>query len=144
MKIIAIELAEDLTPSGPLTYLLSNLSKSLAYMSEMFQYQGYLSKLHQGEIFKINIKETFYSDNIDYSMTIVDSDDKDLIAQNNCASILVTKSYSNDFVYITREGNMQLCKQVKSSRLMMIRPNMFNNDSVNEIKEKNKLVYSSV
>jgi len=105
-------------------------------MNEIYQYQGYLSTFHSGEIVKINIKTLFYSENIDYTMTIVDSDDKELSKLKKCAAIVVTKSYSNDFIYITKEGNMQLCHQVNCSRLMLIRPNSFNFDSVNEIKEK--------
>lgn len=136
LKLLSYEIYEDNTITKPVSYLVKDIKSSLAYMSEMYQYQGYLSIVHPGLVTKINIKENFWSDNIDYTLTIVDSDDQELTQRKSCVAIIVTKAYSNDFIYLTKEGNMQLCKQVKASRLILIRANAFNFDSVQDIKNK--------
>lgn len=136
LKLLTYEIYEDFSITKPVSYLLSQLKKSLTYMYEMFQYQGYLSTLTQGNVVKICVKENFWSDNVDYTLTIVDSNDPELTNKKTCVAIIVTKSYANDFIYLTQEGNMQLCQQVKASRIILIRPNAFNFDSVNDIKEK--------
>jgi hypothetical protein len=136
LKLLSYEIYEDNTITKPVSYLVKDLKSSLAYMSEMYQYQGYLSIVHPGLVTKINIKENFWSDNIDFTLTVVDSDDQELTQRKSCVAIIVTKAYANDFIYLAKEGNMQLCKQVKASRLLLIRPNAFNFDSVQDIKNK--------
>jgi hypothetical protein len=136
LKLLHYEMYDDLTITKPVSYLFSHLHKSLTYMYEMFQYQEFLKEYRPGNVLRINVKENFWSDNIDYTLNIVDSDDPELIKKQSCAAIIVSKSYVGDFIYITREGNLGLCKQVQSSRLILIRPNAFNNDDVNIIKEK--------
>jgi hypothetical protein len=105
-------------------------------MYEMYQYQGYLAEQRPGLVFKINVKENFWSDNIDFTLTIVDSEEAELQEKKTCVAIIVTKAYANDFIYLTKEGNMALCQQVKASRIILIRPNAFNFDSINVIKDK--------
>ena len=136
LKLLSYEIYDDHTITKPVSYLVKDISKSLAYMSEMYQYQGYLFNLHPGLVTKINVKENFWSDNIDYTLTIVDAEDEELKARNTCVAIIVTKAYANDFIYLAKEGNMQLCRQVRASRLILIRPNSFNYDSVQTIKDK--------
>lgn len=135
-KLLLYEIYEDLTISKPESYIMTQIPKSLTYMYEMYQYQGYLHELHPGVSMPIKIKENFYSDNIECTMTIVDSNDKDLIAKKNCVSIIVSKNYSNDFIYLTVEGNLALCKQVQASRIILIRPAPFNFDSTQTVKNK--------
>jgi hypothetical protein len=136
LKLLSYELYEDLSVTRPLPILVKDLNKSLTYMSEMFQYQGYLRVFHPGQVVKVNVKDTFWSDNVDFTLTIVDSDDEELIKTKTCTAIIIGKNYANDFIYVNKEGNLSLCKQVKTSRLIMIRANPFNNDSVEVTKDK--------
>ena len=135
-KFLLYELYDDLTLAKPESYVMETLSKVLTYMYEMYQYHAYLQELHPGLAIPIKIKETFYSDNIDFTITIVDSADKDLQRLNKCVAIIVNKTYSHDFLYLSIEGNMALCKQVEASRIMLIRPSPFNFDSSQVIKDK--------
>ena len=73
-KIMAYEIYEDLTLTKPLGYTLGMMPKSVIYMSNMFLYQNYLNVLHPGKSLKINIKETFWSDNVLFSTIICDSE----------------------------------------------------------------------
>lgn len=136
LKLLSYEIYEDNSITKPISYFLKDINKSLEYMFEMYQYQGYLQELHPGLVVKINVKENFWSENVDFTLTIVDSDDPELLKKKNCVAVIVTKAYYNDFIYIAKEGNMQLCKQVSASRLILIRPNAFNQDSVQAIKDK--------
>jgi len=136
LKLLTYEMYEDCSITKPVSFSLTLLKKSLTYMYEMYQYEGYLSILTSGNVLKICVRENFWSDNVDYTLTIVDSNDPELIKRKTYAAIIVTKSYANDFIYLTQEGNMRLCEQVQASRLILIRPNTFNFDSVEDIKEK--------
>jgi hypothetical protein len=136
MKLLSYEIYEDNTITKPLSYHVKDLGNSVSYMYEMYQYQGYLSEQRPGLVLKINVKENFWSDNIDFTLTIVDTEEPELKEKKICVAIIVTKAYANDFIYLTKEGNMALCEQVKASRLILIRPNAFNYDSISEIKDK--------
>lgn len=136
LKLLHYEIYEDLSLTKPVSYLLQDLSKSLNYMQEMFNYQNFLSVLRLGNTLKINVKENFWSDNIDYTLTIVDTDNQELLKKQNCVAVIVTKAYSSDFIYISKEGNMQLCNQLQTSRLILIRPSFFNQDDFTKIKDK--------
>jgi hypothetical protein len=136
LKLLTYEMYEDFSITKPVSYLLTLLKKSLTYMYEMFQYQGYLTTLTPGNVVKISVRENFWSDNVDYTITVVDSNNPELIKRKSCVAIIVTKSYANDFIYLTQEGNMQLCQQVGAARIILIRPNAFNFASVDEIKDK--------
>ena len=135
-KLLLYEIYEDLTITKPESYTMNTIPKSLTYMYEMYQYQGYLSELHPGVSLPIKIKENFYSDNIECTFTIADSNEPELMAKKNCVAIIVSKNYSNDFIYLTVEGNLALCRQVQASRIILIRPAPFNFDSTHEIKNK--------
>jgi hypothetical protein len=136
VKILVHELYDNNTMTKPLTVTLSNLYKTMKYMNEMFQYQGFLRELHPGSILKINVKETFWSDNVDYTLTVIDSENQELIHKSECKAVIVSRSYSKDFLYISREGNLQLCERVDAARLILIRSNAFNSDDIDTIKEK--------
>jgi spermidine synthase len=135
-KLLAYEIYEDYSITKPISYTMEQLKKSITYMYEMYNYQGYLSILHPGYIIPIKIKENFWSENIDYTLTICDSDNPDLISTKKCVAIIVSKNYANDFIYINPEGNMSLCKQVNAARILLISPAPFNYDDVNTIKKK--------
>lgn len=135
-KILNYEMFDEVTFSGSVQILFSDLNKSLTYMNEMFQYQAYLMHLHKGTILTINIRENYWSDNISYTFTICDSDDEILLSKKICKAIIVSKTYSKDFLYLTAEGNQTLCKQVEASRIILIRQNSFNIDSFAQIKEQ--------
>ena len=122
--------------SKPLSFTFVHLYKSITYIYQMYQYQAYLYKLHPGTITPIKIKETLWTDNIDFTITVCDSKDEDLIKLNKCAAIIISKNFANDFVTLTVEGNMSLCKQCQVSRLLLIRAAPFNFDPINLIKEK--------
>ena len=122
--------------SKPLSYLFSQLSKSVTYIYQMYQYQAYLYNLHPGTITPIKIKETLYGDEIEFTISVVDSNDKDLIALNKCAAVIIGKNFSNEFITLTVEGNMSICKQCNVSRLLLVRAAPFNFDPVHVIKEK--------
>ena len=122
--------------SKPLSYLFSQLSKSVTYIYQMYQYQAYLYNLHPGTITPIKIKETLYGDEIEFTISVVDSKDKDLIALNKCAAVIIGKNFSNEFITLTAEGNMSICKQCNVSRLLLVRAAPFNFDPVHVIKEK--------
>jgi hypothetical protein len=136
LKLLTYEMYEDYSITKPVSYLLTLLRKSLSYMYEMFQYQGYLNTLTPGNVVKISVRENFWSDNVDYTFTVVDSNDPELLRRKTCVAIIVAKSYANDFIYLTSEGNMQLCQQVKAARIILIRPNAFNFATVNEIQDR--------
>ena len=135
-KMLSYEVYDDLTISKPMGYTISQMPKSISYMFEMYQYQGYLKDLHPGYSIPIKIKEQFWSDNIDFTLTICDSDDEEVRNKKKCVAIIVSKSYSSDFVYLTIEGNMALCKQADAARIILIRAAPFNHDSTEEIKQK--------
>ena len=135
-KILSYEVYDDLTISKPIGYTLNQMPKCLTYMFEIYQYHGYLKNLHPGYSIPIKIKEQFWTDNIDFTLTICDSDDEEILKKKKCVAIIVSKSYASDFIYLTVEGNMSLCKQTDSARIILIRPAPFNNDSTTEIKNK--------
>ncbi len=122
--------------SKPLSYTFGQLAKSINYIYEIYQYQAYLYKLHPGLITPIKIKETLWEDNIDFTISVVDSRDEELLKLKKCAAIIISKNFSNEFITLTPEGNMDLCKQCQVSRLLLIRAAPFNFDSINVIKEK--------
>ena len=138
-KMLSYELNkinDEYTFSKPLSYLFSQLAKSVTYMYQIYQYQAYLYNLHPGTITPIKIKETLYGDEIEFTISVVDSDDKDLIALNKCAAVIISKNFSNEFITLTVEGNMSICKQCNVSRLLLIRAAPFNFDPIHVIKEK--------
>ena len=138
-KMLSYELNkidEKYSFSKPISYTFSQLAKSITYMYQMYQYQAYLYKLHPGTITPIKIKGKLYSDDIDLTISIVDSNEEDLIKLNKCAAVIISKSFSNDFITLTVEGNMSLCKQCQVSRLLLIRAAPFNFDPVHVIKDK--------
>ena len=122
--------------SKPLSFTFEHLSKSITYIYQMYQYQAYLYQLHPGTITPIKIKETIWSDNIDFTITVCDSNDEELKKLNKCAAIIISKNFANEFVTLTVEGNMSLCKQCQVSRLLLVRAAPFNFDPINLIKEK--------
>ena len=115
---------------------MGNMAKSITYMYEMYQYQTYLQVLHPGQIFPVQIKENFYSDNIECTLTVVDSNDQEMLKKKNCKAIIVGKSFNTEFMYLTNEGQVALCKQCQASRIIIIRPSPFNYDSVYELKNR--------
>jgi hypothetical protein len=135
-KILNHEMYEDLTITKSVQINYADLNKSTTYMNEMYQYQGYLRHLHSGVVLTINVRENYWSDNIDFTFTICDSDDEDLLNKKICKAIIVSKIYSKDFLYLSSEGNQTLCKQVEASRIILIRQNSFNIDSIAQLKEK--------
>ena len=135
-KILAYEIYEDLTLTKPISYTMTQMPKAVEYMNRMFQYQNYLKNLYPGKSFCISIKETFWSDNVTFLMIIVDSNDEELIKQNNCASIIIGQSHLNSLISLNKEGNLSLCKQCKVSRLIIIRPSPFNPYTVTNIKDR--------
>ncbi len=135
-KILNHEMYDDLTITRSVQINYSDLEKSLTYMNEMYQYQGYLRNLHSGTVLTINIRENYWSDNIDFTFTICDSNEEELLNKKICKAIIVSKVYSKDFLYLSPEGNQTLCKQVEASRIILIRQNSFNIDSINQLKEK--------
>ena len=135
-KILYHEMYEDLTITKSVQINYADLNKSATYMNEMYQYQGYLRHLHSGVVLTINVRENFWSDNIDFTFTICDSDDEYLLSKKICKAIIVSKIYSKDFLYLSPEGNQTLCKQVEASRIILIRQNSFNIDSIAQLKEK--------
>ena len=122
--------------SKPLSFKFGQLTKSITYIYQLYQYQAYLFKLHPGTITPIKIRENLWSDNIDFTISICDSQDEELIKLNKCAAIIISKNFANEFVTLTAEGNMSLCKQCKVSRLLLVRAAPFNYDPINLIKEK--------
>ena len=135
-KILAYEIYEDLTLTKPISYTLIQMPKAIDYMYKMYQYQNYLKILYPGKTYNINIKETFWSDNISFLMIIVDSDSEELIKQNNCAAIVIGQSHLNNFISLNKESNLSLCKQCKVSRLIIIRPSPFDLYTVTNIRDR--------
>ena len=143
-KMLSYELnkiEDKYTFSKPISYTFGQLAKSITYINEIYQYQAYLYKLHPGSIIPIKIKETLYSDDIAFTISVCDSNDENLIKLNKCAAIIISKNFANEFITLTAEGNMSLCKQCNVSRLLLIRPAPFNFDPINIIKEKYPLIY---
>ena len=105
-------------------------------VSSVVQMSVYLYKLHPGTITPIKIRENLWSDNIDFTISVCDSNDEELVKLNKCAAIIISKNFANEFVTLTVEGNMSLCKQCQVSRLLLVRAAPFNFDPINLIKEK--------
>ena len=82
-KILLYEINDDLSISKPIGYTLNQMPKSVSYMFEIYQYHGYLKNLHPGYSIPIKIKEEFWSDNIDFTLTICDSDDEEILKKKN-------------------------------------------------------------
>ena len=122
--------------SKPISYTFGQLTKSITYINQMYQYQAYFYNLHPGKCIPIKIKETLWSDNIEFTITVCDSNDENLVKLNKCAAIIVDKNFANEFIYLTNEGNMSLCKQSQVSRLLLIRAAPFNYDHPEIIREK--------
>ena len=138
-KLLSYELnktEKEYTFSKPLSYTFSQMAKSVTYMYQIYQYQGYFYNLHPGTITPVKIKDKLYTDDIAFTISVIDSKDKDLIALNKCAAVIIGKNFANEFITLTAEGNMSLCKQCNVSRLLLIRPAPFNFDPINIIKEK--------
>lgn len=108
----------------------------MTYMNEMYQYQAYLKNITAGSVLTVNIRENLWSDNIDFTFTICDSKEPELIEKRICKAIIVSKNYSKDFLYLSPEGNQTLCQQADASRILLIRQNTFNFDSLQSMKEK--------
>ena len=135
-KMLAYEIYEDLTLTKPISYTITQMPKSVDYMNLIFQYQNYLKILYPGQSLYINLKETFWSDNISFQMIITDSDDEELLKQNNCACIIIGQSHLNSSISLSKEENLSLCKQCKVSRLIIIRPSPFNLYNIANIKDR--------
>ena len=135
-KLLFYKVNEDSTIEKPISFTMGQLSKSITYLSEIYQYHEYLKDLHKGQSNPIKIKENYWSDNIDFTITVVDSKDDELLKLKKCAAIIITKNFSNDFITLTFEGNMSLCKEANVSRILVVRSAPFNFDSATIIKEK--------
>ena len=135
-KLITYELYEDLKLTTPISFTMSQLKNSVTYMSEMYIFQFFLRELHPGEFFPMKIQESFWSNNIEFTITIADSNEKNLIETKKCVAIIISKNYVSDFMYLSTQNYMTLCKQVKSARIILIRPSPFNFDDTNTIKNK--------
>ena len=135
-KLLFYKVNEDFTIEKPISFTMGQLSKSITYLSEIYQYHEYLKDLHKGQSNPIKIKENYWSDNIDFTITVVDSKDDELLKLKKCAAIIITKNFSNDFITLTFEGNMSLCKEANVSRILVVRSAPFNFDSATIIKEK--------
>ncbi len=138
-KLLSYELnktEKEYTFSKPLSYTFSQMAKSVTYMYQIYQYQGYFYNLHPGTITPVKIKDKLYTDDIAFTISVIDSKDKDLIALNKCAAVIIGKNFANEFITLTAEGNMSLCSQCKVSRLLLVRAAPFNFDPVHVIKDK--------
>ena len=109
-KILAYEIYEDLTLTKPISYTLNEMPKTIDYMYQMFQYEKFLNILHPGKSFKVEVKEIFWSDNIDFTMIIVDCNNEDILKQKNCAAIIIGQSYLNNFFPLNKKENLSLCR----------------------------------
>ena len=86
----------------------------------------------------MKIQENFWTNNIEFTLTIADSNEKNLLETKKCVAIIVSKNYVSDFIYLTTQNYMALCRQVKAARIILIRPAPFNFDDTNTIKNKMK------
>ena len=100
------KIEDKYTFSKPISYTFGQLAKSITYINEIYQYQAYLYKLHPGSIIPIKIKESLYSDDIDFTISVCDSNDENLIKLNKCAAIIISKNFANEFITLTAEGNI--------------------------------------
>ena len=135
-KILAYEIYEDLTLTKPISYTLNEMPKTIDYMYQMFQYEKFLNILHPGKSFKVEVKEIFWNDNIDFTMVIVDCNNEDILKQKNCAAIIIGQSYLNNFFPLNKKENLSLCRQLKVSRLIIIRPSPFNPYTITSVKQR--------
>ena len=135
-KLITYELYEDLKLTSPISFTMSQLKNSVTYMSEMYIFQFFLRELHPGEYFPMKIQENFWTNNIEFTITIADSNEKNLLETRKCVAIIVSKNYVSDFMYLSTQNYMALCRQVKAARIILIRPAPFNFDDTNTIKNK--------
>ena len=136
-KILAYEIyEEDLTLTKPISYTLAQMPKTVAYMRKMFLYQKYLAVLHPGKCFNIEIKVLFWSEDLDFSMMICDSDNEEIINKKNCSSVIIGQSYLHNFINLNKIGILALSKQCLSSRLIVIRPSPFNGYTIDKVKER--------
>ena len=88
-KLLTYELNEELKLANPISFTMNQLKNSITYMAEIYIFQFYLKDLHPGKFFPLKIQESFWSDNIEFSLIIADSIDKTIInrkkmCSNNC------------------------------------------------------------
>lgn len=132
---ILIEKIGDLT--------IKEICLSYEYLLIINEISLYLRKRQPGKTIKVEIKKVIWTETIDYTAYITDSNDENLQKLNTISTFLVTSSYANDFIYISGKGREGLCGQSLSSRVILIRPSYFNNDSHDEMK-KFLLTYSGL
>lgn len=135
-KLLSYEIYDDLLITKPVGYTVSNMTKALSYMYEIYRYQDFHQTVHPGEVFPIPIKETFYSDSVDCYLTIIDTTDQSLLEKKTCAAIVVGKDYNKEFLNLSKQGFVSLCNQVQATRVVLVRPSSFNFDNMYQIKEK--------
>ena len=70
----------------------------------------------------MKIQENFWTNNIEFTLTIADSNEKNLLETKKCVAIIVSKNYISNFIYLTTQNYMALCRQVKVARIILISP----------------------
>ena len=134
-KLLSYEVYDDCTITKPISYLVSQIPTAISYMKKTHELQNYLQTLRPGKTFEYNVRTRFYTNDIDCTMTIIDSDDKELIAKKNYVSLIISKKYGNDYFYLNKREYFNLCKQAKASRIIMLRPSPFNTLSMYEFRQ---------
>ena len=136
-KIFAFEIyEEDLTLTKAISYTLSQMPKTVDYMRQMFINQKYLQVLHPGKCFNIEIKVLFWTEDLDFSMMICDSDNEQIINKKDLSAIIIGQSYLHNYISLNKIGNLALSRQVQVSRLIVIRPSPFNGYTIDKVKDR--------
>lgn len=135
-NVLCYEQLNGENQSKPQSCKIMELKTALSYFYELYQYEGFMKEFHPGFIIPIKIKEKPFSDNIDCTFQIIDSEDKNLIALKKCIAVVISKDFSNEFMYISVEGTMDMCRQFQVSRVILMRPAPFNYDPPTTIKDK--------
>lgn len=142
-KIMHQEMDKNLkvTKSTQINY--SDLMKALVYFNHMYTIQEHIKILHPGKILQISVKDKPWNDYVDFTMTICDAEKEELLSKKNCKALISSKVYSKDYMHLKKEGYLALCDQVQASRIIIIRQNPYNFETIQQLSEKLRQIISS-
>lgn len=121
--------------SKPREVKLKNLEKTFAYVRDTCAYQLLFQNFNPGTVNKFRYREKLWSDKTDLTISVIDTDDKELIELKRTTCLIVTKDFVKDFSYSRPHHFLELCKQLQSSRVLLVKPNFFCNYTIEGLKE---------
>lgn len=140
LKLLIYEVLADNTLSKPMSLTLNVVAKLCGNMSRFYFKAKEFSTLSPKRIAHVPLYENYFSDNVEFSLIIIDYDEEPNKQKGMCV-IVVNKAYMADIIFLSPAGITQMCKQTNASRVILIRAAPFNYDSTQEMKQK---IYSYI